>query len=135
MLICLRSWRPVWNWTVPSTSAKRVQSRPTPTFRPGWYLVPHWRTRMFPARTNWPPNRFTPRRCPAESRPLRDEPPAFLCAIISLLAPVSRAVTVIRSSGGSGLNDADLFDFDPCEQLAVAFLQTLALTSDLLEDD
>src|SRR3546814_9831721 len=26
-----------------------------------------------------PPNFFTPRRRPAESRPLRDEPPAFLC--------------------------------------------------------
>jgi len=28
-----------------------------------------------------PPNNFTPRRCPAESRPKDVEPPAFLCAI------------------------------------------------------
>ena len=36
-----------------------------------------------------PPNFFTPRRRPAESRPLREEPPAFLCAIsnYSLLTP------------------------------------------------
>src|SRR6185312_7345086 len=36
---------------------------------------------MLPASTASPPNFFTPRRRPAESRPLRDEPPAFLCAI------------------------------------------------------
>src|SRR5712692_82034 len=39
---------------------------------------------MLPARTDSPPNDFTPRRRPAESRPLRDEPPAFLWAMISL---------------------------------------------------
>src|SRR5712691_8388485 len=39
---------------------------------------------MLPARTDCPPNDFTPRRRPAESRPLRDEPPAFLWAMISL---------------------------------------------------
>src|SRR5262245_11084684 len=36
---------------------------------------------MLPARTCWPPVFLTPRRRPAESRPLREEPPAFLCAI------------------------------------------------------
>src|SRR5436190_3802467 len=36
---------------------------------------------MLPARTCSPPNFFTPRRFDSESRPLRDEPPAFLCAI------------------------------------------------------
>src|SRR5438094_10111791 len=36
---------------------------------------------MLPATTSCPPNFFTPRRRPAESRPLREEPPAFLCAI------------------------------------------------------
>src|SRR5208337_3065862 len=39
---------------------------------------------MFPARTNSPPNFFTPLRCPALSRPFRELPPAFLCAIIFL---------------------------------------------------
>src|SRR5262245_50928650 len=52
-----------------------------PTFSPGCHLVPRWRTMMLPARTRWPPVFLTPRRCPAESRPLREEPPAFLCAI------------------------------------------------------
>jgi hypothetical protein len=28
------------------------------------------------------PNFFTPRRLDSESRPLRDEPPAFLCAMV-----------------------------------------------------
>src|SRR5690606_23097179 len=36
---------------------------------------------MLPASTDWLPNFFTPRRRPAESRPLRELPPAFLCAI------------------------------------------------------
>src|SRR5262245_41447869 len=36
---------------------------------------------MLPARTRWPPVFLTPRCRPAESRPLREEPPAFLCAI------------------------------------------------------
>src|SRR4029453_19183606 len=36
---------------------------------------------MLPARTRWPPVFLTPRRRPIESRPLREEPPAFLCAI------------------------------------------------------
>src|SRR5690606_33894664 len=40
---------------------------------------------MLPPTTSWPPNFFTPRRRPAESRPLRDEPPAFLCAISNYL--------------------------------------------------
>src|SRR6187401_2496628 len=40
---------------------------------------------MLPPMTFSPPNFFTPRRRPAESRPLRDEPPAFLCAISNYL--------------------------------------------------
>src|SRR5580693_3008136 len=36
---------------------------------------------MLPASTCSPPNFFTPRRWPAESRPLREEPPDFLWAI------------------------------------------------------
>src|SRR6188768_4243628 len=42
---------------------------------------------MLPAITASPPNFLTPRRRPAVSRPLREEPPAFLCAI--RLAPYS----------------------------------------------
>src|SRR4249919_275812 len=41
---------------------------------------------MLPARTACPPNFFTPRRLLSLSRPLRDEPPAFLCAMSNYLA-------------------------------------------------
>src|SRR6058998_3277778 len=37
---------------------------------------------MFPARTNSPPKRFTPRYCALELRPLREEPTPFLCAMV-----------------------------------------------------
>src|SRR3546814_17672235 len=36
---------------------------------------------MLPGTTASPPNFLTPRRRPAESRPLRELPPAFLCAM------------------------------------------------------
>src|SRR5262249_4889048 len=65
-------------FTMPSTRANSVKSRPMPTFWPGWMTVPSCRTRMLPARTSSPPERLTPRRWPAESRPLRDEPCPFL---------------------------------------------------------
>src|SRR5688500_9553208 len=41
---------------------------------------------MLPARALWPPNSLTPRRFDSESRPLRDEPPAFLCAMVGYFA-------------------------------------------------
>src|SRR6184192_617762 len=41
---------------------------------------------MLPARAAWPPNSFTPRRLLSLSRPLRDEPPAFLCAMSNYFA-------------------------------------------------
>src|SRR5690606_29129088 len=40
---------------------------------------------MLPPTTSWPPNFLTPRRRPIESRPLRELPPAFLCAISNYL--------------------------------------------------
>jgi hypothetical protein len=48
----------------------------------GWILVPRWRTMMPPARTTSPPYFLTPRRFALESRPLLDEPPPFLCAMV-----------------------------------------------------
>src|SRR6202035_634262 len=56
-----------------------------PTLSPAKNLVPRWRIRMLPASTASPPNFLTPRRWPGESRPLRDEPPDFLCAMAFLL--------------------------------------------------
>src|SRR3954454_23617955 len=55
-----------------------------PTLAPACHLVPRWRAIMLPGTTTSPPNCFSPRRRPAESRPLREDPPAFLCAIASL---------------------------------------------------
>src|SRR5215211_6397005 len=64
--------------TLPETLAKRVSSDPLPTLFPGCTLEPRWRTIMLPALTTWPPYAFTPSLLPAESRPLREEPPPFL---------------------------------------------------------
>src|SRR5690348_6944983 len=75
---------------------------------------------MLPARTFWPPKRFTPSRLLSESRPLRDEPPAFLCAMTN--TPVAC------------LGD-DLFDLDHRQVLAIAVLATRVLAAPLLEDD
>src|SRR3982751_7052720 len=57
-----------------------------PTLSPGCHLVPRWRTVMWPARRVSLPNFFTPRRLLSLSRPLRDEPPAFLCAMSNYFA-------------------------------------------------
>src|SRR5205823_2731330 len=51
------------------------------TFRPGLMGVPRWRTMMEPPGTSCPPKTFTPSRCAFESRPLRELPKPFLCAI------------------------------------------------------
>src|SRR5262249_9069202 len=66
--------------------ANSVWSLPMPTLAPAWMRVPRWRTRMLPASTIWSPKRLTPRRLEWESRPLRELPPAFLCAISTSLA-------------------------------------------------
>src|SRR5215510_1329941 len=62
--------------------ANRVWSLPVPTLRPACHLVPRWRARILPASTISPPADFRPSRRPAESRPLREDPPAFLCAMM-----------------------------------------------------
>src|SRR6516165_3674851 len=80
MLIVLRP-RFTPNSTAPDSLANSVSSPPRPTPVPGWNLVPRWRTMISPALTTWPPNRFTPSRCAAESRPLRELEAPFLCAI------------------------------------------------------
>src|SRR5438128_2511523 len=78
-----------------------VWSRPRPTLRPGFTLVPRWRTMMLPATTASPPNFLTPRRRPAVSRPLRDEPPAFLCAMVQLLFLVGLGRSLLGCGLGS----------------------------------
>src|SRR5580698_6090558 len=74
---------------------------------------------MLPATTASPPNFFTPRRRPSVSRPLRDEPPAFLCAMGG-----------VSCSGGCDGGDAQ-----HGHVLAMAVLAAAVLPAALLEDD
>src|SRR4029079_15529265 len=92
-----------------------------PTLRPPWNLVPRWRTRILPAGTSCPPKRLTPNRLASESRPLRDEPPAFLCAIFLLLPSRSGRL--------------DALDLHLGEILAVRVLASIMLAPLLLEHD
>src|SRR5690606_32400808 len=75
---------------------------------------PTWRTRMPPARTNCPPYTLTPRYCGLEPRPLRVEPPPFLCAIAS---------------------DLETGDLHRGEGLPVPALAAVLLAPTKLEDD
>src|SRR3954470_7688641 len=61
-----------------------------PTPSPALKRLPRWRTMISPPVTVWPANTFTPRRLAFESRPLREEPRPFLCAI-SLTADLRNA--------------------------------------------
>src|SRR6476620_9493393 len=79
-----RPRRPVLNSRTPGALAKIVSSLPMPTPSPGRKRVPRWRTMISPPVTAWPAKTFTPRRWALESRPLREEPRPFLCAIADL---------------------------------------------------
>src|SRR5437763_1048062 len=79
-----RPARPRLNSTLPAARAYRVSSLPMPTPSPGLNRVPRWRTMISPPVTVWPANTFTPSRLECESRPLREEPRPFLCAITFL---------------------------------------------------
>src|SRR5438874_8487140 len=52
-----------------------------PTLMPGWMRVPRWRMMIVPARTACPSERFTPSILGLLSRPLRELPTPFLCAM------------------------------------------------------
>src|SRR6202789_1971665 len=67
----------------------------------------------------WPPQSFTPSRRPALSLRLREEPPAFLCAMGVLLLLAAR----------------DRRDLDLRERLAMAALAMRVLAALLLEGD
>src|ERR1700720_2917726 len=74
----------------PVILAKSVSSFPRPTFSPGFTRVPRWRTMIVPPGTNCPPKALNPSRCAFESRPFREVPCPFLCAIkISFRWPVA----------------------------------------------
>src|SRR4051812_6755703 len=76
---------------------------------------------MLPGITASPPNFLTPRRLPAVSRPLRELPPAFLCAMMD--APGRRS------------GDRDVADAHDRQQLPVAVAAAIVLAAALLEDD
>ena len=65
----------------PVILANKVSSLPRPTFRPGFTRVPRCRTMIVPPGTTCPPNALNPSRCAFESRPFRELPCPFLCAI------------------------------------------------------
>src|SRR5256885_2181 len=90
------------NFTKPSTRANNVSSLPLPTFLPGFHLVPRCLARIFPPTTRSPPNFFRPNRCELESRPLRDEPTPFLCAISHFRCPISDFRLMLRFQSAIG---------------------------------
>src|SRR4029078_8978041 len=75
--------------------------------------VPFWRTRMLPALTTCPPYALTPRIFGPESRPLREAPCPFLCAMVLRL---------------------DRRDLQRRERLAGAVLAAVALAAGVLVD-
>src|SRR4051812_18677027 len=85
---------------------------------------------MLPGITISPPNFLTPSRRPALSRPLRDEPPAFLCAILNLLR---RRLRRRRSFFLPG--QPDLGDLQHGLMLAMAVLAPVILSPLFLEHD
>src|SRR5438045_2165006 len=93
---------------------------------------------MLPGRTISPPNFLTPSRRPALSRPLRDDPPAFLCAILNLLRwrflrrrPPAAAPRGRRFPPGQ----PDLGDLQHGLMLAMAVLAPVVLPPLFLEHD
>src|SRR4030042_5478379 len=105
--------------TTPATLANKVSSPPRPTFFPGLKRVPRCRTRMLPPVTVWPENAFIPRRRPALSRPLRELPTPFLCAMI----PSGRGGGPLRHD----LRDPDLGQLLPVTCLAAILFPLLEL--------
>src|SRR6516225_9357699 len=78
---------------------------------------------MWPGTTISPPNFLTPRRLPRLSRPLREEPPAFLCAI--------RHSFLMRRTAGT----SDLGNPQHGLVLAMPLLAPVVVPPFLFEDD
>src|SRR5262245_7662354 len=78
---------------------------------------------ILPASTRSPPNSLTPRRLPAESRPLREDPPAFLWAMsdsVSTLVLAQHCDEIITDFGHTC--DSDHFFLGFAAGLAAGFL-------------
>src|SRR5215469_6799641 len=78
---------------------------------------------ILPETTISPPNFLTPRRRPRLSRPLREDPPAFLCAI--------RHSFLMRLTAGTG----NLADAQHGLLLAMTLLASIVVPPLLFEDD
>src|SRR5216684_5912641 len=85
----------------PVILANKVSSLPRPTFSPGLTRVPRCRTMIVPPGTICPPNALNPSRCAFESRPFRDVPCPFLCAIdqLSILKSILKSIALHSSAG------------------------------------
>src|SRR5688572_31495129 len=120
------------NFTRPSTFANSVSSLPRPTFRPGRKRRPRCRTRIDPPVTTLPSNRLTPSRCELLSRPLRDEPCPFLCAMTFFQAATELDDDVGDANAGVG----GAVPFRPAHVLAALLLEHADLrTARLAVDD
>jgi hypothetical protein len=62
--------------------------------------VPRWRTMIVPPGTSCPPNALTPSRCALESRPLRELPRPFLCAMVLLYLGLTKMLEKPRLADG-----------------------------------
>src|SRR5579884_840391 len=102
-----------------------------PTLLPAKKRVPRCRTRIEPAVTRLPSYRLTPSRLAWLSRPLRELPTPFLCAILLLQTPCALAP---HCHGREKLGD-DLLDDQAGELLPVAGLLAIARLRLHLEDD
>src|SRR5262245_31051376 len=107
--------------TTPFALANRVKSTPRPTFRPGKNRVPRCRTRIEPAGTHWPAKRLTPSILGWLSRPFRELPTPFLCAIGGSVCPSGARVDPGDPDGG--------------ERLAMALAAPVVLPALELHDD
>ncbi len=88
----------------PVILAKRVSSLPRPTFSPGFTRVPRCRTMIVPPGTTCPPNALNPSRCAFESRPFREVPCPFLCAISQLTVASSQYAKIVIPSKAKRLH-------------------------------
>src|SRR5207237_2113523 len=82
---------------------------------------------MLPGTTISPPNFLTPSRRPRLSRPLREEPPAFLCAIAHSFPRAFLGPRVARTRDGGNAQYGLM--------LPMALLAPVILPPLLLEDD
>src|SRR2546423_1550650 len=85
---------------------------------------------MLPGTTISPPNFLTPSRRPRLSRPLREEPPAFLCAIRHSLFGLRPTGFGLRTTGTRDRGDAQ-----QGLVLAMTSFAPIILPPLLLEDD